>query len=95
MAVFQRAKIKQARRIVVKVGTKILCGNKGQFNLQRMESLVEDLAALWDEGLDVIVVSSGAIGAGVGRLGLARRPQNHSRKAGSSSCWSGNSDAAL
>ena len=75
MAVFQRAKIKQARRIVVKVGTKILCGNKGQFNLQRMESLVEDLAALWDEGLDVIVVSSGAIGAGVGRLGLARRPR--------------------
>ncbi|HHW28349.1 MAG TPA: glutamate 5-kinase [Syntrophomonadaceae bacterium] len=75
MAVFQRAKIKQARRIVVKVGTKILCGNKGQINLQRMESLVEDLAALWDEGRDVILVSSGAIGAGVGRLGLARRPR--------------------
>jgi len=75
MAAFQRAKIKQARRIVVKVGTKILCGNKGQIDLQRMESLVDDLAALWDEGRDVILVSSGAIGAGVGRLGLTRRPR--------------------
>jgi len=40
-----------------------------------MESLVDDLAALWDEGRDVILVSSGAIGAGVGRLGLTRRPR--------------------
>ena len=46
MAVFQRAKIKQARRIVVKVGTKILCGNKGQINLQRIKSLIKDLTTL-------------------------------------------------
>lgn len=75
MPVFDRAKIKQARRIVVKVGTKILCGNKGQLNLQRMESLVQDLAALWDEERDMILVSSGAIGAGVGKLGLSCKPR--------------------
>ena len=75
MPCFDRAAIQQARRIVVKVGTKLLCGSRGQLNLRRMESLVRDLTALWDEGRDIILVSSGAIGAGVGRLGLSRKPR--------------------
>lgn len=71
----ERAKVKEARRIVVKVGTKIICGSRGHLDLQRIESLVQDLAAIWEEGLDVILVSSGAIGAGVGRLGLSCKPR--------------------
>ncbi|MGI5867724.1 MAG: glutamate 5-kinase, partial [Syntrophaceticus schinkii] len=71
----ERAKVKEARRIVVKVGTKIICGSRGQLDLRRVESLVQDLAALWEEGRDIILVSSGAIGAGVGRLGLSRKPR--------------------
>jgi glutamate 5-kinase len=66
----ERAKLKSAHRIVVKVGTKIICGSTGHLDLQRMERLVQDLASLWEEGREVILVSSGSIGAGVGRLGL-------------------------
>jgi glutamate 5-kinase len=69
-----RRSLAEARRIVVKVGTRLLCGSKGHLNLNRMESLVQDLSALWKDGRDVILVSSGAIGAGVGRLGLSRKP---------------------
>ncbi|MGD0154418.1 MAG: glutamate 5-kinase [Thermacetogeniaceae bacterium] len=69
-----RNALSQARRVVVKLGTGLLCGVKGQFNLGRMESLVRDLAWLRQER-QLVVVSSGAIGAGVGRLGLARRPR--------------------
>lgn len=64
-----------ARRIVIKVGTRLLCGNKGQLNLKRMEGIVQDMEDIWNAGRDVILVSSGAIGAGVGRLGLLRKPR--------------------
>lgn len=71
----ERSKLKEVRRVVVKVGTKIICGNRGELDLHRIESLVQDLAVLWGKGLDVILVSSGSIGAGVGRLGLSRKPR--------------------
>ncbi len=70
-----REALARARRIVVKVGTRLLCGTRGHFNLKRMESLGRDLARLWEAGRQLVLVSSGAIGAGVGRLGLARSPQ--------------------
>jgi glutamate 5-kinase len=69
-----RLALSQARRVVVKVGTRLLCGTKGQFNLNRMKGLVSDLAWLRQER-QLVLVSSGAIGAGVGRLGLARKPR--------------------
>jgi isopentenyl phosphate kinase len=69
-----RVPLSQARRVVVKLGTGLLCGARGQFNQSRMESLVSDLALLKQER-QLVLVSSGAIGAGVGRLGLARRPR--------------------
>lgn len=71
----ERSKLKEVRRVVVKVGTKIICGSRGELDLHRIESLVQDLAVLWGKGLDVILVSSGSIGAGVGRLGLSRKPR--------------------
>lgn len=70
-----REMLPQAHRVVVKVGTRLLCDSKGQLNLKRMEDLVQDLASLWDEGREVILVSSGAIGAGIGKLGFSRIPQ--------------------
>jgi glutamate 5-kinase len=69
-----RVALSQARRVVVKLGTGLLCGARGQFNQSRMESLVSDLAWLRQER-QLVLVSSGAIGAGVGRLGLAKRPR--------------------
>lgn len=70
-----RAALTGARKLVIKVGTRLLCGSKGELNLKRMKGLVEDVAGLWKEGRDVVLVSSGAIGAGVGRLGLLGKPR--------------------
>ncbi len=46
----------------------------GMLNLMRLERLVRELADLHNQGRDVVLISSGAVGAGVGRLGLAERP---------------------
>lgn len=69
-----RGALSQARRVVVKLGTRLLCGARGQFNASRMNSLVSDLSWLHRER-QLVLVSSGAIAAGIGRLGLARRPR--------------------
>jgi glutamate 5-kinase len=73
-AVGSRGALSQSRRVVVKLGTRLLCGARGQFNTTRMNSLVSDLSWLHRER-QLVLVSSGAIGAGVSRLGLARRPR--------------------
>lgn len=62
------------QRIVVKIGTAVLTTPAGQIHEERLESLVHDLAALKREGHELLVVTSGAIGAGAGRLGWRRRP---------------------
>lgn len=80
MSATSRGTLANARRIVVKVGTRLLCGTRGQFNLKRLESLGRDLASLWGEGRELVLVSSGAVGAGVGRLGLSRFPQTMPEK---------------
>lgn len=64
----------KAKRIVVKVGTSTLTYPGGQLNLGRMEQLVRQLVDLKHQGKEVVLVSSGAVGAGMGRLGLAERP---------------------
>src|SRR5690606_17397191 len=47
----------------------------GRFNLARMEGLVRQLADLANEGREVVLVTSGAIGAGMARLGMKERPR--------------------
>lgn len=64
-----------AQRIVVKVGTRLLTHEGGQLNLIFIERLVRELADLKNQGRQIVLVSSGAIGAGMGRLGLKRRPE--------------------
>lgn len=63
-----------ARRVVVKVGTSTLTHPNGRLHLGRMEALARQLADLMAAGKQVVLVTSGAIGAGIGRLGLERRP---------------------
>ena len=70
-----RAKLKEAKRIVVKVGTSTLTYASGRLNLKQLEKLVRQLADLYNAGLEVILVTSGAVGAGVGRLGLKAKPR--------------------
>lgn len=61
--------------IVVKVGTRVLTHQNGRLDPQRIEHLAQQVHGVIAAGRKVVLVSSGAVGAGMGRLGLARRPQ--------------------
>ena len=61
-------------RIVVKVGTSTLAHSTGRLNIRHVEELVKVLSDLKNAGHEVILVSSGAIGMGVGKLNLPGRP---------------------
>jgi glutamate 5-kinase len=63
-----------ARRVVVKIGTHSIAGPDGALLTDRIESLSRQVASLRERGIQVLVVSSGAVGMGVGRLGLENRP---------------------
>ncbi len=67
--------VRRARRIVVKVGTSALTDDRGQLDVQVVADLAAQLATVMRDGLDVTLVSSGAVGAGMGELGLTRRPK--------------------
>ncbi|MDO5401199.1 MAG: glutamate 5-kinase [Eubacteriales bacterium] len=61
-------------RIVVKLGTSTLAHSTGHLNIRRVEALCRVLSDIKNAGTEVILVSSGAIGMGVGKLGLRSRP---------------------
>ncbi len=63
------------RRVVVKLGTRVVTLPDHALNLKLIERLVSDVIGLHRMGIDVAVVSSGAVGAGMGRLGLEERPR--------------------
>lgn len=69
-------KISERKRIVVKVGTSTLTHKTGMLNIRRVEQLVKTLADLQNAGHEVILVSSGAIGLGMGKLGLREKPKD-------------------
>jgi len=64
------------KRVVFKVGTSTLCHSGKGLNFKNIESLARVLTDIKNEGHEVILVSSGAIGAGVAKLGLAERPKD-------------------
>lgn len=63
-----------ATRIVVKIGTSTLIHPNGKLNLIAIDQLCYTLSGLVNEGKQVVLVSSGAIGAGLGQLGMTHRP---------------------
>lgn len=65
-----------ARTWVVKVGTSVLTGPDGALDPARIGHLAEQISAVMATGRKVALVSSGAVGAGMGQLGLTRRPDN-------------------
>ncbi|KAB2339172.1 glutamate 5-kinase [Actinomadura rudentiformis] len=69
-----RKSIATARRIVVKAGSSSLTTPQGRIDADRIDALVDVLAARRATGTEIIFVSSGAIAAGLGPLGLTRRP---------------------
>ena len=63
-------------RIVIKIGTSTLAYPTGQLNIRRVEALCKTMSDIRNAGHELILVSSGAIGMGVGKLGLRSRPQD-------------------
>ncbi|MCV7191520.1 glutamate 5-kinase [Mycolicibacterium brumae] len=75
-----RAAIRSARRVVVKIGTTALTTPSGEFDPDRLQRLADAIEARMKAGSDVVVVSSGAIAAGMAPLGLTRRPKDLATK---------------
>ncbi len=64
------------KRIVVKVGTKLIADDSGRLDGSRLSNLVNQIADLVDRGYEAILVSSGAIAAGIEGLSLSERPSS-------------------
>ena len=71
---------KEIKRIVLKVGTSSLTYKTGKLNIKAIEKLVRVISDLKNKGLEVVLVSSGAIGAGVGKLNLLNKPDDTRKK---------------
>jgi len=69
-----RESVKTAVRIVVKLGTGVLTDSRKQPDPAQLEQLVAQVAALRKSGKEIVLVTSGAVGAGMGALGYAKRP---------------------
>ncbi|BFH76871.1 glutamate 5-kinase [Thermus thermophilus] len=68
-----------AKRLVVKVGSAVLTGERG-LDLEVMAEIARQMAALREKGREVVLVSSGAVAAGMRRLGLKERPKDMPKK---------------
>ena len=75
-----RETLKQSKRVVVKVGTSTLTYENGRLNLKRIERLAWVLSDLVNQGKEVVLVTSGAIGVGAARLSFAERPKEMRKK---------------
>jgi len=75
-----REAVRTARSVVVKVGTTALTTHSGVFDASRLQYLADAIEARMKSGSDVVIVSSGAIAAGIEPLGLSRRPTDLATK---------------
>jgi glutamate 5-kinase len=69
-----REKVAQARRVVIKVGTNVVMRDDGRLALSQLYCIAESVARLRDADRGVLMVSSGAVGLGMERIGLSLRP---------------------
>jgi len=69
-----REGVAKARRIVIKVGTNVVMRDDGRLALSQLYGIAEAVARLRQHGRDVLIVSSGAVGLGMERIGMAVRP---------------------
>ena len=72
--------ISEKQRIVIKLGTSTLAHKTGKLNIRRMTNLVRVISDLHNSGREIIMVSSGAVGLGAGKLGLPEKPKDTKTK---------------
>lgn len=70
-----RDRLYKAKRIVVKVGTSTITHNVGKINLSRIDKLARVLSDLVNQDKEIVLVTSGAIGVGTGKLNLKKKPE--------------------
>ncbi len=75
-----RIKLCEKKKIVVKIGTTSLTHSDGGINFERIEKLAKVLSQLRNGGKQILLVTSGAIAAGAGKLGLTRKPEKLAEK---------------
>ncbi|MFN4133637.1 MAG: hypothetical protein ACK4GQ_04635 [Candidatus Hadarchaeales archaeon] len=71
----QRGDLKRVKRVVVKIGTKCITDERSRLDEGKLKKFVEDISSI-REGRNIAMVTSGAIGAGVGKMRLSRRPRS-------------------
>lgn len=72
--------LQKANVVVVKIGTSTLTYDSGKLNLRRVEMLCRALSDLQNSGKKIVLVSSGAVGVGMGKLGMTSRPHSTAKK---------------
>ncbi|CAM5711036.1 Glutamate 5-kinase [Mycolicibacterium aubagnense] len=77
-----REAVRTARSVVVKIGTTALTAPNGMFDAGRLATLADAIEKRMKAGSDVVIVSSGAIAAGIEPLGLTKRPTDSGHQAG-------------
>ncbi len=70
-----REAIIDSRRVVIKIGTRVLCQKSGRPNMKTLRRISKEISAIKKSGKEVLVVSSGAVGAGMEALNMSQRPQ--------------------
>ncbi|MBR2476796.1 MAG: glutamate 5-kinase [Clostridia bacterium] len=70
----------KVKRVVIKVGTSTLTHEGGRLNIRRFEKLVKVISDIRNSGIEVVLVSSGAIGVGMGKAGVSKRPESTREK---------------
>lgn len=76
MSLKYRQAISDSRRVVVKIGSRVLVQKTGRPETRRMKALTAQLAALQRKGYEVVVITSGAVGSGMEALGMKERPSS-------------------
>ncbi len=76
----EKRKLDKVKRLVVKIGSSSLTYPTGKLNIEQIEKLVRQMVDLHNRGMDVLLVTSGAVVAGVGKLGLTKKPRNMPEK---------------
>ena len=76
MELSNRERLRQAKRVVVKFGTRVLVDRRGRPNPVRIQAIADQIARLMKDGREVVLVSSGAVGAGLDELGFKTRPED-------------------